>query len=305
MIVHRKPLLLVVLVAVLEALSVSAAVAQTRAELEKQRDAWQRVGDIFNAMGITAGARVADVGAGEGFFTSRLATAVGPTGKVFAVDISDSKLDLLRQRLQDGGHQNVAVVKGTASDPKLPAGTLDAAVIINSYHEMPEHQAMLEAIRKALKPTGRLVIVEPISDQRRASTRDAQVAEHEIAPEHVLRDARAAGFRVAGLEDPFTNRGSQIEWMLTITPAGPPPAGTSTATTAAVAPADWRDPVVRISLDEFVRLPANDLTIIDVRNPAMFDRGHLPNAISIPLEEIESAADRLRTLQQPFITYCS
>lgn len=284
-------------------------VAQSRADQEKQREQWQRVSDIFQAMDVRSGARVADVGAGDGFFTSRLATAVGTTGHVFAVDIADSQLDRLRRRLAEEGHGNVTVIKGTSTDPHLPTGTLDAALIINAYHEMPEHQAVLEAIRAALKPTGRLVIVEPISDTRRAATRTDQIREHEIAPEFALQDARAAGLRIIGLEDPFTTRGRVIEWMMTVTPRAASAAGVSDAppaTTGDAAGADWRDPGLRISVDELVKLTTSEtVTIIDVRDEAMFLQGHIPDAVLIPLEAIETSAERLRGLKRPFVTYCS
>src|SRR5262245_19977104 len=94
-------------------------VAQDRAEQERQREQWQRVNDIFAAMGVRPGATVADVGAGGGFFTTRLATAVGPSGHVFAVDVEDSALDRLRRRLSEESHRNVTVVKGTSTDPRL------------------------------------------------------------------------------------------------------------------------------------------------------------------------------------------
>jgi hypothetical protein len=113
---------------------------------------------------------------------------------------------------------------------------------------MPEHQAMLSAIRAALKPTGRLVIVEPISESRRTATRADQAREHEITPEFALQDARAAGFRIIGLEDPFTTRGRAVEWMMTVTPVTSSAAPTPTTTTAN----EWRRSDLRISVDEFV-----------------------------------------------------
>lgn len=277
------------------------------AEMEKQREGWQRVGDIFRAMGITPGARVADVGAGGGFFTTRLASAVGTTGHVFAVDIGDSQLDRLKQRLNNEGHRNVTVIKGTPTDPQLPASTLDAALIINAYHEMPEHQAMLEAIRQALTPTGRLVIVEPISDRRRAASRAEQIHEHEIAPEFVLQDVRAAGLRIIGLEDPFTVRGNQFEWMMTVTPSAVRAGAATAAPPANVSPPseEWRDAGLRISIEELTKLAASGVTIIDVRDQSAFASGHIPNAVLVPLESIETSAARLQGMQRPFVTYCS
>lgn len=283
--------------------------AQGRAAQEKHREQWQRVADIFVAMGVQSGATVADVGAGDGFFTSRLAGAVGASGHVYAVDVADTSLDRLRRRITDEAHTNVTVIKGTPIDPQLPPASLDAALIVNAYHEMTEHQAMLHAIRSALKPSGRLVIIEPISDSRRSGARPDQTRNHQIAPDYVLQDVRSAGFRVIGLQDPFTIRGRDTEWMLTVTP------GTTTAAVVlnpAAPPkpdpaADaWRDPALRISIDEFVKLAESaGATIIDVRDTDMFAKGHLPNAVLIPSDDIESSVDRLRALKRPFVTYCS
>src|SRR5262245_11644039 len=180
--------------------SSQAAVVQRGTDLrarEAGREKEQRVGDIFAAMAVQPGAVVADIGAGPGFFTVRLAEAVSPGGRVFAVDISSSVLRSLKSRLEQEGLKNVDVVEGSVSDPHLPEGVLDAALIVNAYHEMTEHQAMLEQIRKALKPGGRLVIVEPISPGRRDATRKEQASQHEIAPGFVQEDARSAGFDVA------------------------------------------------------------------------------------------------------------
>jgi predicted methyltransferase len=276
-------------------LAAAVLVGQSRDREERQREEWQRVSDIFQAMDVRAGAAVADIGAGDGFFTIRLATAVGPSGRVFAVDIAESQLDRLRRRLGEEPHENVTVVKGTSVDPRLPDAGLDAALIINAYHEMTEHQAMLAAIRSALKPTGRLVIVEPISEKRRAAARPEQLREHEIGPEFALHDVRAAGFRIIGLQDPFTPGAAT-----TAVAASAPPAGMVPAVDG------WRDPSLRISVDDVVTLARSGAgTLIDVRDEGMFAKGHIPNAVLVPLEDIEGSADRLRGLRRPFVTYCS
>ena len=281
--------------------------AQSRIEEERQREQWQRVTDIFRAMEVRPGSVVGDIGAGDGFFTTRLAAAVGPSGRVFAVDVADSQLDRLRRRLGEETYRNITVVKGSVGNPGLPEGSLDAALIVNAYHEMTEHQAMLTSIRTALKPTGRLVIVEPMSDKRRTANRAAQIREHEIAPEFALQEVRSAGFRTIGLEDPFTTRGSSVEWMLTVVPRTATPAATiRTAESTTATKEASSDPALRISIADFDRLArSGPLTLIDVRDEGMFAKGHLPDAILIPLDTIEASASRLQGLKQPFITYCS
>lgn len=283
--------------------------AQTRDTDDGRREAWQKVDQIFAAMGVRRGATVADVGAGDGFFTTRLSRAVGPDGRVFAVDVDEAALTRLRQRLEREGIRNVFVVKGTPTDPRLPEHTLDAALIVNAYHEMAEHQQMLSALRSALKPDGKLAIVEPITDARRSRSRAEQTTAHEIAPEFVLGDARSAGFRIVGLQDPFTSRGRDFEWLLVLQPAeavsATPPAPAPGAS-AATPPGGDADPAVRISQQDFVKLAAaRAVTIVDVREADAFAAGHIPGAISIPLDSVEQAVERLRKTGKPVVTYCS
>jgi predicted methyltransferase len=282
--------------------------AQTRQAEEGRRQEWQKVDQILSAMGVRPGATVADVGAGDGFFTMRLARAVGAEGRVFAVDIDEGALTRLRKRLEDEGIHNVVVVKGTARDPRLPERTLDAALIINAYHEMVDHQHVLAALRTALKPDGRLVIVEPISDARRSGTRAEQTREHEIAPEFVQSEARSAGFRIVGMQDPFTSRGRDLEWLLALQPAEPV-SGNTTAVGAGPAPStsqEAADSTLRITQQEFVKLAAvRAVIIVDVRDAAAFEVGHIPGAISVPLDTVEQSAQRLRKSGKPIVTYCS
>jgi predicted methyltransferase len=278
--------------------------AQERAAQERRREQWQKVDEIFAAMAIRPGATVADIGAGDGFFTSRLARAVGPNGRVFAVDIDDKALGRLRKRLDEDAIRNVTVVKGAADDPKVPERVLDSALIVNAYHEIDQHHSVLTALRRALKPEGRLVIVEPVRDARRGRPRADQARDHEIDPEYVLRDARAAGFRILGLQDPFTFHDPDTEWLLTLQPmeataTAPSPSGQT-------AEAEPRDPDITITLEEFRKLAARgDVTIVDVRDSEIFAAAHIPGALSIPLGTVGRAAEQLRRLGKPVVTYCS
>jgi predicted methyltransferase len=281
-------------------------VAQTRQAEEARRDEWQKVDQILAAMGVRPGVTVADVGAGDGFFTSRLARAVGRDGRVFAVDVDDQALTRLRKRLEDEDLRNVFVVKGTATDPRLPERTLDAALIVNAYHEMPQAHEMLSALRSALKSDGRLVIVEPISDTKRASSRAEQTKSHEIAPEFVWKEARGAGFRIVGMQDPFTRRGADVEWLLALQPGDVATTTPESSATVSPGPAAQADPLLRVTQEEFATLSATGAVIVvDVRDAAAFAAGHIPGALSIPLDSIEQSAERLRTTGKPVVTYCS
>lgn len=183
----------------------------------------ERIAAIARALNVRPGAIVADIGAGGGDYTMKLAPLTGGEGRIVAVDISDGALARLRTRIESAGIRNVEIVKGAVDDPHLPSGALDAALIVNAYHEMTEHRAMLRHIKAALKPGGRLVILEPLSGPMRPRPREEQTARHEIAPEFVTEDLREAGFDVVALEDPF--RAGPVldgrqEWLVIAVPAG-------------------------------------------------------------------------------------
>jgi len=109
---------------------------------------------------IAKGSVVADVGAGSGYMTLKLAKLVGPTGRVFANDIQPGMLDLLTKTVSNAKLTNVTPVLGTIDDPKLPAGTLDLVIMVDVYHELSEPQKILAHIRQSLKADGRLVLFE-------------------------------------------------------------------------------------------------------------------------------------------------
>jgi SAM-dependent methyltransferase len=303
-------------------LDAAVAAGQDAAALareESERESWQDVPKILEALDVRAGTIVADIGAGGGFFTVRLARAVGPTGRVYAVDVSARVIEGLRKRVADEGLSNVVVAEGSAWDPRLATASLDAALIVNSYHEMLEHQAMLTNLRQALKPGGRLVIIEPISPSRRDVPRDVQIRNHEIGVDHVEQDARAAGFRVIRLEDPFIARrgqgpeGDDDEWLLVLRPAAvpdattaSPPESTGQATSQEDAAAEWKSPTLRIPVDEFKQLQAKGgVLVLDVRDAEHYRAGHLPGAILMPLDTVEARAAELRREKRPIVTYCS
>lgn len=181
---------------------------------EARREAWQRVPDIFAALGAQPGARIADVGAGDGFFTVRLSRAVGQTGRVTAVDISAKTVARLRERLTTEAINNVDVVQGDAADVQLTAGSLDGILLVITYHEIERYNQALARFRDALKPEGRLVLVEMLNPERRLEPRDRQTSKHSLAAPFAVGEVRTAGFEIIGLQDPFTHEGSTEQWML-------------------------------------------------------------------------------------------
>lgn len=114
----------------------------------------------LDALAIPKGATVADIGAGSGYMTVRLAARVGPTGMVYANDLQPEMLEILRRRLAREKVANVTLVQGTVDDPRLPDATMDLELMVDVYHELSQPQAMLRRLRQALKPGGRLVLLE-------------------------------------------------------------------------------------------------------------------------------------------------
>lgn len=124
------------------------------------RDSQELPDTLLDNLRIPTGATVADVGAGTGYFTWRLAQRVGPAGKVLAIEIRQEMLALIAAEAKKHNVENVDPILGTDRDPRLPAGAVDLAFIANAYHEFSQPEAMMTAIRQALKPDGRLVVIE-------------------------------------------------------------------------------------------------------------------------------------------------
>ena len=124
------------------------------------RDERQKPGELVRAMGLQPGMTVADVGTGIGYMLPFLSRRVGPTGRVIAEDIFDDFLASARQRAGNQKLENVTFVKGTETDPKLPEGEVDVVLALDVYHHFDYPDKMLAAIHQALKPDGKLVVVE-------------------------------------------------------------------------------------------------------------------------------------------------
>ncbi len=153
------------------------------------RDAWQRPDQIMDALLIGEGSVVADLGAGGGWFTVRLARSVGPNGLVYAEDIQPQMIQAIDRRVQREELHNVKTVLGTPVDPRLPASSVDAVLIVDAYHEMEQPVALLRNVAKALKPTGIVGIV----NYKKDGGGPGPSMEERVDPDKVIADARAAG----------------------------------------------------------------------------------------------------------------
>lgn len=158
-----------------------------------ERQGEERPDAAIDAMKVRPGMVVADVGAGVGYFTTRLAHRVGPGGKVYANDIQPEMLARLEERLETEHITNVETVLGTQSDPKLPAGKLDLILMVDVYHELSQPQRMLQEMRRALKPDGRLVLIEYRKEDPSIPIRP----EHKMSAAEVRTEVEAEGYKLA------------------------------------------------------------------------------------------------------------
>ena len=158
------------------------------------RAAWQKPEQIMDALKIADGAKVADIGAGGGFFTIRLAQRVGPNGKVYAQDIQQPMLEAIKRRVTREGLQNVEPRLSTETDPNLPKGALDAVLVVDTYQEVGEENRVqfLKSLALTLKPNGRIGIVNYKPGRGGPGPEPQRRVESTVAE----AEAQAAGLRV-------------------------------------------------------------------------------------------------------------
>ena len=162
------------------------------------RDLWQRPDQIMDAMGVADASVVGDIGAGSGWFTIRLARRVGPRGIVYAEDVQKEMINATLRRVGREGFNNVKAVLGSKNDPRLPASSLDAVLMVDAYHEVEDRVSMLANLAKALKPGGRLGII----DFRLDGTGPGPDPDERVSPDVVVNDATKAGLRLIR-QEPF------------------------------------------------------------------------------------------------------
>ena len=146
---------------------------------------------MLSALDIKKGSVVADIGAGVGYHVWRLAEIVGPTGKVIGEDIQDAMIRLLKKNIDDRKLKNVEIVLGTPTDPKLPAKALDLVLMVDVYHEFSEPATMMKHIQNALKPDGRVVLVEFRKEDPRVPIQPL----HKMSVDEVRSELEPLGFK--------------------------------------------------------------------------------------------------------------
>jgi len=167
-----------------------APIISTRWSTEEARDRVNEAEDIMDRAGIHPGMTVADLGAGEGYYTVRLARRVGPEGRVLGQDIIAEVIDQLGRRVTRGNWENVSVKLGTPDDPKLPDASFDRVLMVHMYHEIAEPYAFLWRLYPALKSGGEVIVVDM----------DRPTEQHGT-PLALLRcEFEAVGFKLIGTE---------------------------------------------------------------------------------------------------------
>jgi ubiquinone/menaquinone biosynthesis C-methylase UbiE len=153
--------------------------------------------EAIRVLKIPAGASVADIGAGSGYMTVRLAAQVGPSGRVYANDVQPQMIEILRRRLEKQKIANVVLVQGAVDDPRLPAAVVDLAIMVDVYHELSQPQLMLRHIRESLKPGGRLVLLEYRKEDPSIPIR----LEHKMSVKEAKLEVEAEGYVLSKVDE--------------------------------------------------------------------------------------------------------
>jgi len=179
--------------------------------VEAERDRWQNVAPILQALDLEEGKVVVDLGCGVGYFALKLSPLVGRSGKVVAVDLRNDALRFLRLRAWVGGRRNIVTVVARADDPRVDADTADAVLMANTYHELADPATILAHLCRALRRGGRLVIVDPGPGGAEAAN-----AEHHETLASAELQVRRAGFEVSSRQGSFIEPGGASAWWLIV-----------------------------------------------------------------------------------------
>jgi SAM-dependent methyltransferase len=168
-----------------------SAIGDTEFSTEAARDEAGEASYVMDWAGIQLGTTVADIGAGEGYYTIRLADRVGPKGRVLAQDINRGALNRLGERVTREQLDNVAIKEGAVDDPRLPQSSFDRIFMVHMYHEIEEPYAFLWRMRPALAKGGQVIVVD----------RDRATDRHGITPKLLFCEFEAVGYRLTGFTE--------------------------------------------------------------------------------------------------------
>ena len=155
------------------------------------RDERLQVNRVMDMLGIAPGKNVADIGAGSGWFTVRAARRIAGDGTVYAVDINPESIKYIDQRAKKEQFRNIKTILSTPDDPQLPTASVDAVLILKTYHEFAHPIAVLSNLRRALRPGAKIGIID----------RNGNGEDHGVGKDVVIREAREAGYELQDTED--------------------------------------------------------------------------------------------------------
>jgi SAM-dependent methyltransferase len=167
------------------------------------RDKKLQIDHVMDLLGITTGKNVADIGAGSGWFTVRAARRVGPTGAVIAEDINPLAIEYIGKRILKENLPNVRTVIGGSDDPRLPAGSVDAVLMLKVYHEIAHPVPTMKTLQRALRPGAKVGIID------RNGTGENHGLNHDV----VVKEMGEAGYRLVGTYD-FTKADGQDYFLI-------------------------------------------------------------------------------------------
>ena len=185
-------------------------------QVERERDVWQRPGDVVEALALKDGNVVVDLGSGVGYFALKLSPVVGKHGSVVAVDILKEPLLFLSIRAFLRNQRNLHTIHGQPDNPRLQTGSADAVLIANTYHEFTQAKPMLDHVFQSLKSGGRLVILDHELRSARTESREIGTQHHEVAADLVEAETRRAGFEIISHQDRFIDRPNDehVWWLI-------------------------------------------------------------------------------------------
>ena len=159
------------------------------------RDRWQMPNQVLAALSLKKGDVVADIGAGTGYFTTRFAQAVGPKGKVYAVDIDGHVLEYLKKEARKQNLNNVETLVSREDDPLLPSGSVNLAFFCDTVHEIADRVSFYRKVRQALKSNGRMAVIDSIPPPARQGG-GILIFGKQVSRDSTVREAEQAGFRL-------------------------------------------------------------------------------------------------------------
>jgi predicted methyltransferase len=186
-----------------------ASIITSHSGEEADRDRDREGAQTMAAIGVRPGLTIADIGAGDGYFTTRLSAALGPTGKVIATDVMPDYLARLQGRIARERQSNVTTILGGFDDPRLPPASVDVALLVRMYHEIEQPYAFLWRLRDGLKPGGTVAVSE----------RDRATANHGTPPALLRCEFEAVGYRQVG----FTKMQGDVGYIAVFAPSNPRP----------------------------------------------------------------------------------